>query len=329
MLRAAVPADEDLLWAMLGHASNPEGPANTLERLRSEPELARYVDGWGRPGDVGIVAIDDATGEAVGAAWYRSFAAGEPGYGFVGEETPEVAIGLAEGARGLGLGHALIDALLARAHDEDVAQLSLSVRTTNLRAVRVYEDCGFVDAHLSDDDLHPTLVAPTRPARAPDEELVVRAVAAGDLDLDALPPSAWGAVVARLDEVLHITSLPAFVAEVAGEPVGLVTWRHDLGTGEIEVVGLEAWRRDRGVGGALLRAVRAHARRLGVRRLWLITNNDSTDAMRFYQRRGWQLVAVHRGSADRSRALKPALPLVGEHGIPVHHEVELELRLDR
>ena len=67
MLRAAVPADEDLLWAMLGHASNPEGPANTLERLRSEPELARYVV------EKGSITVDgiSLTVSGLGADWFE------------------------------------------------------------------------------------------------------------------------------------------------------------------------------------------------------------------------------------------------------------------
>jgi ribosomal protein S18 acetylase RimI-like enzyme len=152
-------------------------------------------------------------------------------------------------------------------------------------------------------------------------------VAPGELDRAALPESAWGEVVARLGELLEVAQLPAFVAEVEGEPAGLLTWRHDAEAGEVEVVGVEAWVRGRGVGAALLRAVRAEAGRLGARRLWLITNNDNVAALRTYQRRGWDLVAVHRGAADRSRAVKPSLPLVGDHGIRVRHEVELELVL--
>jgi hypothetical protein len=52
--------------------------------------------------------------------------------------------------------------------------------------------------------------------------------------------------------------------------------------------------------------------------LWVITTNDNTDALRFYQRRGFCLVKVHRGAVDRSRAsLKPEIPVVGAYGIPL------------
>ena len=67
------------------------------------------------------------------------------------------------------------------------------------------------------------------------------------------------------------------------------------------------------------------ARERGCARLWVITTNDITDALRFYQRRGFCLVAMHRGAVDRSRArLKPEIPAVGAYGIPLRDEIELE-----
>ena len=326
MLRPATADDIDVLWAMLALAAAPDDP-RPVEEIAAVPELARYVAGWGRAGDVGLVAVDDATGEPVGAGWYRSFTADAPGYGFVDEQTPEIAIACTAATRGRGLGHQIIGGLLARAHRDGLARLCLSVHVTNAIGQRVYEDEGFVAVGLDDEGQHITMVAPTRIERAADATVAVRTVAPGALDRTSLPPSEWGTAVARLGELLDLDDLPSLVAEVDGRPAGLLTWRHDPGTGEVEVVGIEAWIRDRGVGAALLRAVRAEARALGAERLWLITNNDNLDALRFYQRRGWQLVAVHVGGADRSRERKPTIPIVGDHGIPVHHELELELRL--
>ena len=60
-----------------------------------------------------LIAIDD--GFPVGAAWYRLFRRDAPGYGFVDEETPELAIAVVPSRRGRGIGEALLEALCERA----------------------------------------------------------------------------------------------------------------------------------------------------------------------------------------------------------------------
>ena len=75
-------------------------------------------------------------------------------------------------------------------------------------------------------------------------------------------------------------------------------------------------------------AATEEARRQGCRRLWLITTNDNTHALRFYQRRGLQLAALHRNAIEESRRLKPEIPQHGADGIPLRDELELELVLD-
>src|SRR2546427_312999 len=64
--------------------------------------VARYVKGWGRPGDTALIAVED--GFPVGAAWYRLFRREHPGYGVVDEETPELAIAAVPSRRGDRLG---------------------------------------------------------------------------------------------------------------------------------------------------------------------------------------------------------------------------------
>jgi ribosomal protein S18 acetylase RimI-like enzyme len=66
----------------------------------------------------------------------------------------------------------------------------------------------------------------------------------------------------------------------------------------------------------------------GCRRLWLITTNDNTDALRFYQKHGFMLVAVHRNAIEESRKLKPEIPLIGNNNIPIRDEIELEMMLE-
>ena len=60
-------------------------------------------------------------------------------------------------------------------------------------------------------------------------------------------------------------------------------------------------------------------------RVWLITTNDNLQAMKFYELRGFRIVAVDRGAVDRARLLKPSIPLVAGSGIELHDELELEL----
>jgi ribosomal protein S18 acetylase RimI-like enzyme len=120
--------------------------------------------------------------------------------------------------------------------------------------------------------------------------------------------------------------LPALVALDGEELLGLASF--ELRGRACELVAIEAFRRRRGVGSALLAAVVAQARAGGCERLWLVTTNDNLEALRFYQRRGMRLVAVHPDAVAASRELKPEIPLIGEHGIPIRDEIELQLELE-
>lgn len=137
----------------------------------------------------------------------------------------------------------------------------------------------------------------------------------------------WGDEIIVVHETVYRPhELPGFAAIEGGEPVGLLTYH--LADDGCEAVSLDSERPGRGVGTALLAAVEGAARRAGCRRLWLVTTNDNLHALRFYQRRGFLLVAVHRGAVERARRLKPTIPLVGNDGIPLRDELELELPLD-
>lgn len=121
--------------------------------------------------------------------------------------------------------------------------------------------------------------------------------------------------------VMHrVAELAGFIAWMGGERAGVATYQ--LGKDDCELVTIDAFRRRVGVGTALLSAVKAAA---GGRRLWLITTNDNLDAIRFYQRRGFVLTAVYPNAIEASRRLKPQIPLVGEHGIPIRDELVFTL----
>jgi len=136
----------------------------------------------------------------------------------------------------------------------------------------------------------------------------------------------WGAETVVVHQtVYHPAELPGFIAEAEGEIAGLLTYHLE---GEAcEIVTLDTWRTGLGVGTALIETVKQAAGREKCRRLWLVTTNDNLPALRFYQKRGFVIAAVHVNSIEKDRRLKPEIPLTGMDGIPIRDEIELEMML--
>ena len=134
----------------------------------------------------------------------------------------------------------------------------------------------------------------------------------------------WGAtqIVSR-GHVYQADGLPAFAAAIEDRPVGLAIYR--ISGDECEIVTLNSM--ILGAGRPLVDAVRQAALGAGCGRVWLITTNDNLGALRFYQKIGFVLVAVHANALEVSRRLKPSIPLIGIGGIPLRDEIELEMRL--
>jgi len=96
---------------------------------------------------------------------------------------------------------------------------------------------------------------------------------------------------------------------------------------ECEITSLNSLLKGKGIGIALIDEVLREAKEMKCRRVFLITSNDNLHALGFYQRRGFELVAVHRGAINESRKIKPTIPLIGENNIPLRDEIELEILL--
>jgi len=143
-VRPAAAADEATLWQALFEAAHlaDEGHSTT-QTVKERPDLARYVAGWPLPADVGVIAVEQASAQPVGAAWVRLLTGDNRGYGWVADRIPELAIGVLPGYRGSRVGTALLTELI-RLTKPVHPGISLSTRATNLPAVRLYERCGFV-----------------------------------------------------------------------------------------------------------------------------------------------------------------------------------------
>ncbi len=158
-----------------------------------------------------------------------------------------------------------------------------------------------------------------------------------DFTIDSLQPTDKGWVLEWIaeewqapqvvvhDHVYQPHKLPGFAARRGGEAVGLITF--SMEGKDCEIVTLNSRLPNHGVATALIGAVEGLARQAGCRRVWLITTNDNLHALAFYQKRGFRLSRVDRGAVDRARRVKPDIPQVGQQGIPLHDELELEKNL--
>jgi len=143
---------------------------------------------------------------------------------------------------------------------------------------------------------------------------------------DSLGSTLGSRMQVRRGELLDVLALPGLVADIEGERMGLLTYRLDAEG--CELVLLVALESGRGIGTALLEGLKLA---IGdVDPIWVVTTNDNLDALRFYQRRGFGIRGVRPGAVvEARRTLKPGISLVGNHGIPIRDEIELELRLAR
>lgn len=132
-----------------------------------------------------------------------------------------------------------------------------------------------------------------------------------------------GPLQARRGELIDVLALPGFTAERDARPIGLLTYRR--ANGECELAFIATLERQHGIGSALLDALCQEV--ADCERIWLVTTNDNLEALRFYQRRGFRLSGLRAGAVDESRRrLKPQISTVGDFGIPIRDEIELELR---
>ena len=159
-------------------------------------------------------------------------------------------------------------------------------------------------------------------------DIHIRPTTSGDADfISRTINRLWGAdFLVVKEKVYYPADHPGYIAEEGNEMMGLINYA--IADGDCQVLCLNSLVEGRGVGNMLIEKVKETAKQNGCRRLWLITTNDNTAALRFYQKMGFELAALHRGAIERSRRIKPQIPLVGNDGIPIRDEIELEMSLN-
>lgn len=143
--------DEPFLWEILYQAIHvPKGQAALPREIVQIPELARYVQGWGREGDCVFLGSETLTKRCIGAVWLRLPIGDYKGYGYVDNNTAELSIAVFPQYRGQGVGTQLLNHLFASECGQ--SPISLSVLADN-PAVRLYERFGFQTVSRRDESL--------------------------------------------------------------------------------------------------------------------------------------------------------------------------------
>lgn len=128
-------------------------------------------------------------------------------------------------------------------------------------------------------------------------------------------------------DLVDMTILDGFVTYEGEKIIGLATYRI-YGT-ECEIMSLDSLVERQGIGTTLVNKVIEIAKEIKCTKIKLITTNDNINALRFYQKLGFDMAKLYRNALDISRRLKPTIPLLGEFDIPLKHEIEFEMDLSK
>lgn len=126
-------------------------------------------------------------------------------------------------------------------------------------------------------------------------------------------------------EIVDMTILDGLVVYYDESIIGLATYR--ILNNECEIMSLDSLKENVGIGTMLISKVVNIARQNKCIKIKLITTNDNINAIRFYQKRGFDMVHLYYDSVAASRKLKPSIPMIGDFDIPIKHEIEFEMRL--
>ncbi|WP_141501377.1 GNAT family N-acetyltransferase [Paenibacillus luteus] len=142
-IRIADVQDEPFLWEMLYESMYvPEGKEAFSRDILKEPVISKYAEGWGRKGDLGYIAVNHRN-EPVGSVTIRYFDEANEGFGYVGNDVPELGMAITEACRGKGIGNALLKTMVEELRRKQVSKISLSVDPNNVPAMKLYQRFGF------------------------------------------------------------------------------------------------------------------------------------------------------------------------------------------
>ncbi|MCI8633937.1 MAG: GNAT family N-acetyltransferase [Lachnospiraceae bacterium] len=126
-------------------------------------------------------------------------------------------------------------------------------------------------------------------------------------------------------KIIDMTKTEGFYFSEGDNIIGLITYI--VYDNVLEITSLDSLQENQGIGSKLVEAVVHEAKKRQCQKIVLITTNDNINAIKFWQKRGFDMAHLFRNALDISRRLKPEIPKIGENSIPLRHEIEFELTI--
>lgn len=138
----------------------------------------------------------------------------------------------------------------------------------------------------------------------------------------------WGSLlVVTKGKVYNLSRIDGYVALIDDDIKGVLTY--DIDGKTCNIISLNSLDKNIGIGTALIEKMETMAKKFNCKKISIVATNDNTNAMRFFQKRGYCMYCVHKNTVERTRRIKPNLPKTGFDNIPVYCELEFIKKLEK
>ena len=96
---------------------------------------------------------------------------------------------------------------------------------------------------------------------------------------------------------------------------------------ECEIVLLETFAQNKGIGTRIIERIIEIAKENKYKKIWLVTTNSNINAIKFYQKKGFDISNIYINAMDEARKIKPEIPKMTDNGIKIKDEIEFEIIL--
>lgn len=127
--------------------------------------------------------------------------------------------------------------------------------------------------------------------------------------------------------IIDMTKVDGIVALENDDIIGLLTYT--IHENVCEITSLDSLLEGKGIGTTLINKLLSIAKEVNCNKVIVVATNDNINAIRFYQKRGFDMAQLYHNALDVSRKMKPSIPLTGDNGIPLKHEIEFEINFAR